>query len=65
MSNTIIVDALAQLAPYLNDRNVLELVVRGKNQRISAFQKVALSDLQQGEGKALMEKVVKGLSEKS
>lgn len=63
MSNTIIVDALAQLAPYLNDKNVLELVVRGKNQRISAFQKVALNDLQQGEGKALMEKVIHGLNQ--
>lgn len=63
MSNTIIVDALAQLAPYLNDKNVLELVVRGKNQRISAFQKVALNDLQQGEGKALMEKVIQGLNQ--
>lgn len=63
MSNTIMVDALAQLAPYLNDKNVLELVVRGKNQRISAFQKVALNDLQQGEGKALMEKVIHGLNQ--
>lgn len=63
MSNTIVVDALAQLAPYLNDKNVLELVVRGKNQRISAFQKVALNDLQQGEGKVLMEKVIQGLNQ--
>lgn len=63
MSNTIMVDALAQLAPYLNDKNVLELVIRGKNQRISAFQKVALNDLQQGEGKALMEKVIQGLNQ--
>lgn len=63
MSDAIIVDALAQLAPYLNDKNVVELVVRGKNQRIRAFQKVVLNDLQQGEGKALIEKVVQGLNQ--
>ena len=34
MSDTLIVDALEQLTPFLNDKKVLEIVVRGKNKRI-------------------------------
>ncbi len=62
MSEAIHVNALEQLTPFLNDRSVLEIVVRGRYKRINAFQKVALSDLPQIEEKALLEKVAHALN---
>lgn len=65
MSDTAVVSAIEQLKPFLNDRNVLEIVIRGKNERIKAFQKVILSDLQKQEEKALAEKVIHALNKNS
>ena len=62
MSDTLVVDALEQLKPLLNDKKVLEIVVREKNKRIKAFQKVALNDLPQTEAKELAEKAVQALN---
>lgn len=62
MSDAIIVNVLDQLKPFLNDKKVLEIVVRGKNKRIKTFQKVALSDLTETEEKALLEKAVHALN---
>lgn len=62
MSDTLIVEALEQLKPFLNDKKVLEIVVRGKNKRIAAFQKVALNDLPQNEAKELAEKALHALN---
>ena len=56
MSEAILVNALEQLVPFLNEKNVLELVVRGNNKRIKAFQKVALDGLAHGEEQALVNK---------
>ena len=61
MSDTLIVDALEQLNPFLNDKKVLEIVVRGKNKRIQNFQKVALNELQQNEAKEVADKVLQAL----
>ncbi|MDO4492092.1 MAG: hypothetical protein Q4B85_13595 [Lachnospiraceae bacterium] len=58
MSEAILVDALEQLKPFLNDNKVLEIVVRGKNKRIAAFQKVLLNDIPQVQEKAAIEKAV-------
>jgi len=62
MSDALVVDALEQLKPFLNDKKILEIVVRGKNKRIQAFQKIALNDLPQQEQKELAEKVVQALN---
>lgn len=51
MSEAILVNALEQLVPFLNEKNVLELVVRGNNKRIKAFQKVALDGLPMAKSK--------------
>ena len=58
MSEAVVVNAIEQLRPFLNDNNVLEIVIRGKHKRINSFQKVTLSDLPQVEDKALFEKAV-------
>ena len=62
MSDTLVVDALEQLKPLLNDKKILEIVVREKNKRIKAFQKVALNDLPQTEATELAEKAVQALN---
>lgn len=62
MSEAILVDALEQLKPFLNDKKVLEIVVRGKNKRIAAFQKVLLNDLPQVQEKTALEEAVKLLN---
>ena len=53
MSEAVVVNAIEQLRPFLNDSNVLEIVIRGKHKRINTFQKVALSELPQVEEKGL------------
>ena len=62
MSEAILVNALEQLVPFLNEKNVLELVVRGSNKRIKAFQKVALDGLAHGEEQALVNKAIHALN---
>lgn len=62
MSDAILVNALEQLLPFLNEKNVLELVVREKNKRIKAFQKVAIDGLAHGEEQALMNKAIQALN---
>lgn len=61
MSDTLIVDALEQLTPFLNDKKILEIVVRGKNKRIQNFQKVALNELPQNEAKEVADKALQAL----
>lgn len=68
MSETLFIDALEQLKPFLNDKKVLEIVVRGNNKQIQAFQKIALDDLKNMENlpsevKEATEKALKALNE--
>ncbi|MCJ0574862.1 hypothetical protein [Enterococcus cecorum] len=62
MSEIINVNTLEQLKQFLNDNNILEIVVRGKNKRIAAFQKVMINELPQVQEQVAMENVVKILN---
>ena len=62
MDNTLIVEALDQLKPFLNDNKLLEIVMRDGNKRIKAFQKVALNDLPQSEAKELAQHALLSLN---
>ena len=62
MGNTIVAKSLEQLLPFLNDKNVLEIVVREKNKRIKAFQKIAIDNLGNGEQQALLNKAIHALN---
>lgn len=62
MSEVLVVEALGQLKPFLNDQRILEIVVRGKNKRIQSFQKIAFNDLSQSEAKEAAAKAVQALS---
>lgn len=43
------ISTIEQLNKYLNDKGVLEIALRGKNQKFKQFQKVILQDLPQGQ----------------
>ncbi len=62
MSEAILVNALEQLFPFLNEKNVLEIAVRDSKKRFKAFQKVALDGLGRGEEQALVSKAVQVLN---
>ncbi len=62
MSNTVVVETLEQLRPFLNDKHVIEIVQRGKNKKFKNFVKVALNELPQTEEKALVENAVNVLN---
>lgn len=63
MSDAVLIKELVELLPYANKDNIVEIVVRGANKRFKAFQKVALADLQQNEGKELVEKAIHALNQ--
>lgn len=62
MSEPLVVNALEQLKPFLNDKNVLELVIRQKNQRIKAFQKIVLNNCAQEEAGEGVKDIAKALN---
>ena len=65
MSDTLVVDNLEQFKQFLNNENIMEIIIRGKNKKFKAFQKVALSDLSQGKEKELVEKAIQALNKNS
>ena len=71
MADILSVNALEQLAPFLNKDGVLEIALRGKQKRFEAFHKIALGNVPKGEGRELMHQAINimntrnGLSEKS
>ncbi len=63
MSEAVVAQVIADLLPFANKDGVIEIVMRGAKKRFKSFQKVALADLQQGEGKELMEKAIHALNQ--
>ena len=57
MPGVINVNSIEELYRFLNDKNVMEIAIRGKNQKFKAFQKVALNNLQQSEANAVQQAV--------
>lgn len=58
MADIKIIENIEQLRQFLNDKNVLEIAMRGKNQKFNAFQKIALNDLPNNEVKEQIQKAV-------
>ncbi|MCQ8261194.1 hypothetical protein NF418_06830 [Streptococcus suis] len=54
MSNVINIHSLQELYRFLNEKNVLEIVVRGNNKQIRAIQKVAINQVQNKEAAQLV-----------
>ena len=63
MSDAMLVKELAELLPFANKDNVVEIVMRGADKRFKAFQKVALADLQQNQGQEIVEKAIHALNQ--
>lgn len=47
MASIISIDSLKQLAPFANDENLIEIVMRKKNKRFKSFQKILLRNVSQ------------------
>ena len=58
MGKVIAVNSLEELANFLNEKGVLEIAMRGKNKKFTAFQKVALNNTPQGEAKEMMKQAI-------
>lgn len=58
MSGVISVTALEQLKPFLNDKNVLEIVARGKDQKFKEFFNIAINDLPNVQDSETMKKLL-------
>ena len=58
MNKTLVIDSLKQFNQFKNDKEIIEIVVRGQKNRIKAFQKVALSDIVQKGSKEISEKAI-------
>ena len=61
MNDVLIVKAIEELKPFLNDKGVVEIVVRGAKKRIKAFQKVALNNLGQAKEAEAMGKIANAI----
>ena len=58
MSDILVVETLEQLKTFLNEKGVMEIVIRNKNKRFKAFQKVMISNLPETQEKELTQKVI-------
>ncbi|MFH0374035.1 hypothetical protein [Streptococcus sp. A22] len=54
MSGVKNINSLNELLPFLNEKGIFEIVVRGNNKKIRAFQKVALNQIQNKEAGQLV-----------
>lgn len=58
MSNIFLASTLESLKPFLNEKNVLEIVIRDRNKRIKAIQKVMLNGQTQEKSQELVNKAM-------
>lgn len=62
MGNVIHAYDIKDFHQFVNDKGVIEIVIRQRNKRIKAFQKVMLSNTTQGQEQGLAEKVIQTLN---
>lgn len=58
MTGEIAIRSLEDLFPYLNDKGILEIAIRGKKKRFHTFQKIILEKAQQGETKEKVQNAI-------
>ena len=57
MVGTINIETIEQLQPFLNNDNIMEIVIRGRNSKFKAFQKVVLNGVEHSEAKRLRKRL--------
>ncbi len=63
MAGVNVAHTINDFKQYLNDKNLVEIVLRDKNQRFRAFQNVALEQLQQNEVSEQIQKAINLLNQ--
>ncbi|MDD3138360.1 MAG: hypothetical protein PHX08_05235 [Lachnospiraceae bacterium] len=51
MSDVVLIKTLEEMMDFANKRGIVEIAMRGRNKRFSAFQKIMINNAQQGEAK--------------
>ncbi len=62
MDTVIMINSLEELAKFLNEKGVIEIVMRHKNQKFKTFHQIALNNIQQSEAKEKMEQITSVLN---
>lgn len=62
MTNVININTLEQLKQFVDNNNVMEIVIRAKNSKFKAFQKVAFNDLPTNEAKSLAQTALNAMN---
>lgn len=63
MSNPIVINSLEQLAQFRNDKDIVEIAIRGANKRFKNFQKVLINNFPEAQEKEMAQKVIKELNQ--
>lgn len=58
MADPININTIEELYQFLNEKGVMEIALRGKNQKFRAFQKITLNNLQQPEAAAKAQEAI-------
>ncbi|WP_288562767.1 hypothetical protein [uncultured Streptococcus sp.] len=58
MDDILNIETIEQLRPFINNDNIMEIVMRGRNSKFKAFQKVVLNGIEQSEAKKTAEKII-------
>ena len=58
MDDILNIETIEQLQPFINNDNIMEIVMRGRNSKFKAFQKVVLNGIEQSEAKKTAEKII-------
>ena len=58
MSEVVTINTLEELLPYVNEKGIVEIVMRGAHKRFKAFPKLVISNLPQQEQKAAKQMIV-------
>ncbi len=64
MSDAVVIETLEQMKKFLNEKGVLEIVIRNQKKQIDTILKVIIDNLPETQEKDLIEKVIHTLNEK-
>ena len=62
MSNAIVIETLEQMKSFLNEKGVMEIVIRNQKKKYKTFQKVLINNLPETQEKELAQKVIHSLN---
>ncbi len=62
MNNTVSVEVMEQLKPYIDEKGIMEIVIRNRDKRFKTFQKVLINNRSKTQEQELAQKVIQVLN---